>query len=70
MDLFLGYFIWGLILAVPVAWVVWHFRLLRLLPRWRLPRARRAVRLPPQLQPVVIRGRRWREARGERGERE
>ncbi|MBP0632944.1 hypothetical protein [Cupriavidus sp. AcVe19-1a] len=61
MDLFLGYFIWGLILAVPVAWVVWHFRLLRLLPR-----ARRAVRLPPQLQPVVIRGRRWREASGER----
>lgn len=66
MAEFLGYFIWGLILAVPLAWLVWHFRLLRLLRRWRLPRARRAVRLPPQLGPLVIRGRPWRDATGER----
>jgi len=62
MRIFLGYFIWGLILAVPLAWLIWRFRLLRLLPRWSLPRARRAVRLPAQLQAVVIRGRRQADA--------
>ncbi|WP_455285920.1 hypothetical protein [Cupriavidus necator] len=66
MDVFLGYFIWGLILALPLAWLVWHFRLLRLLPRWSLPRARRAVRLPLQLQPLAIRGRSWCDVSGER----
>jgi hypothetical protein len=66
MAIFLGYFIWGVILAVPITWLVWRFRLLRLLPRWRLPRSRRSVRLPAQLRPVVIRGRPWRDIAGGR----
>jgi len=61
MAIFLGYFIWGVILAVPLAWLAWHFRLPRLLPRWTLPRLRRTVRLPAQLRPVVIRGKSWRD---------
>ncbi|MFC4521305.1 hypothetical protein [Cupriavidus pinatubonensis] len=51
---------------MPVTWLVWRFRLLRLLPRWRLPRSRRSVRLPAQLRPVVIRGRPWRDIAGGR----
>ncbi|SDC84932.1 hypothetical protein SAMN05216345_104152 [Cupriavidus sp. YR651] len=58
MSIFLGYFIWGLILAAPLAWLTWRFHLLRWLPRWSAPRPRRAVRLPPQLEAVVIRGKR------------
>ncbi|WP_454055839.1 hypothetical protein [Cupriavidus sp. Marseille-Q8015] len=58
MAIFLGYFIWGLILAVPLAWLAWRFDLLRWLPRWSAPRPRRAVRLPPQLDALVIRGKR------------
>ncbi len=58
MPIFLGYFIWGLILAAPVAWLTWRFDLLRWLPRWTAPRPRRAVRLPPQLDALVIRGKR------------
>ncbi|MFJ5380606.1 hypothetical protein ACIPID_02955 [Cupriavidus sp. CER94] len=58
MATFLGYFIWGLILAAPLAWLTWRFDLLRWLPRWSAPRPRRAVRLPPQLDALVIRGKR------------
>ncbi|KAI3589821.1 hypothetical protein D9X30_5404 [Cupriavidus sp. U2] len=58
MATFLGYFIWGLILAAPLAWVTWRLDLLRWLPRWSAPRPRRAVRLPPQLDALVIRGKR------------
>lgn len=58
MSIFLGYFIWGLILAAPLAWLTWRFHLLRWLPRWSAPRPRRAVRLPLQLEAVVIRGKR------------
>ncbi|AZG14013.1 hypothetical protein [Cupriavidus pauculus] len=58
MAIFLGYFIWGLILAAPLAWLAWRFDLLRWLPRWSAPRPRRAVRLPPQLDALVIRGKR------------
>lgn len=58
MATFLGYFIWGLILAAPLAWLTWRFDLLRWLPRWTAPRPRRAVRLPPQLDALVIRGKR------------
>lgn len=58
MAIFLGYFIWGLILAAPLAWITWRFDLLRWLPRWTAPRPRRAVRLPAQLDALVIRGKR------------
>lgn len=57
MRLFLGYFIWGLLLAAPLAWLAWRFDLLRWLPDWPVSRPRRAVRLPRQLEPIVIRGR-------------
>lgn len=66
MPIFLGYFIWGLILAAPLAWLTWRFDLLRWLPRWTAPRPRRAVRLPSQLDALVIRGKRQ---AGERGRR-
>lgn len=60
MEIFLGYFVWGVILAAPLSWVVWRFRLQRFLPkfvpRFRLPERERAVRLPPQLGAIVIRG--------------
>lgn len=58
MPIFLGYFIWGLILAAPLAWLVWRFDLLRWMPRWSVRRPRHAVRLPPQLHGMVIRGKR------------
>ncbi|WP_019451846.1 hypothetical protein [Cupriavidus sp. BIS7] len=58
MPIFLGYFVWGLILAAPLAWLTWRFDLLRWLPRWTAPRPRRSVRLPPQLDALVIRGKR------------
>ncbi len=32
---------------------------MRVMPRWFQPRQRRAVRLPPQLEGIVIRGKRW-----------
>ena len=47
MRVFIGYFVWGLILAAPVAWLIWKLDLMRALPRWFQPRQRRAVRLPP-----------------------
>ncbi len=38
MSIFLGYFIWGLILAAPLAFVIWRFDLLRWFPQWTAPR--------------------------------
>jgi len=56
MSTFFGYFIWGLILAAPVAWLAWRVKLPHWMPRglslWR----RRAVHLPPQLRGLVILG--------------
>ncbi|PXW28420.1 hypothetical protein [Paraburkholderia caballeronis] len=60
MQIFFGYFVWGVILAAPFAWIVWRFRLQRFLPgfvpRFTLPERRHTIRLPPQLSAVVIRG--------------
>ncbi|PLZ03108.1 hypothetical protein CY652_07315 [Burkholderia sp. WAC0059] len=56
MQIFFGYFVWGLILAVPVSWVIWRFRLHRFLPRFSVPERRGVVRLPPQVSALVIRG--------------
>lgn len=58
MSIFLGYFIWGLILAAQLAFLIWRFDLLRWFPQWTAPRPRRTVRLPPQLHGMVIRGKR------------
>ncbi|MGY8524060.1 hypothetical protein [Paracidovorax citrulli] len=66
MRVFLGYFIWGLILAAPLAWIVWKLDLTRTLPRWLQPRRRRSVRLPAQLEGIVIRGKRWQPGKDER----
>ena len=58
MNTFFGYFIWGLILAAPLWWLWWRFRLGSLLWRvWSLLR-RRSVQLPPQLEGLVILGKR------------
>ncbi|MET3654256.1 hypothetical protein [Dyella japonica] len=58
MNTFFGYFIWGLILAAPLWWLWWRFRLGSLLLRvWSLLR-RRSVQLPPQLEGLVILGKR------------
>lgn len=57
-DTFMGYFIWGLILAAPVWWLAWRFRVAYWLPRLRSVMHRRAVKLPPQLEGVVILGKR------------
>lgn len=66
MRIFLGYFIWGLILSVPIALVFWKLDLMRSMPRWIQPRHRRAVRLPAQLEGIVIRGKRQRVAKEKR----
>jgi hypothetical protein len=58
MNLFFGYFVWGLILAAPLWWLFWRLNLARWLPRWALPARRRPVVLPPQLGELVIRGKR------------
>jgi hypothetical protein len=66
MRVFLGYFVWGLILAGPLAWLAWRLRLGSLLPRWTLPQRLRPLALPPQLGPIVLRGRRHGEDRRRR----
>lgn len=58
MQIFIGYFVWGLILAAPLWWLAWRFRLGDWLPRLRSLLRRRSVRLPPQLEPLVILGKR------------
>ncbi len=58
MNIFLGYFVWGLILAAPISWLVWRLQLLKWLPPLRFGARLRRVELPPQLDGLVIRGRR------------
>jgi hypothetical protein len=58
MSLFFGYFVWGLILAAPLWWLAWRLNLARWLPHWALPVRSRPVALPPQLDALVIRGKR------------
>ncbi len=58
MDIFFGYFIWGLMIAAPLWWLAWRLRLGRYLPDWAKPASQRPLELPPQLDAVVIRGKR------------
>jgi hypothetical protein len=65
MPVFLGYFVWGLMLAAPLWWLSWRLRLGDWLPRLRSLMRRRTVRLPSQLQPLVILGKRQHGDRGD-----
>ncbi|MDR3101501.1 MAG: hypothetical protein LBV73_31100 [Paraburkholderia sp.] len=58
MNTFLGYFVWGLILAAPLWWLAWRLRLARFVPNWARPASARPLELPPQLGALVIRGKR------------
>ncbi|MFD1559301.1 hypothetical protein ACFSHT_27290 [Paraburkholderia silviterrae] len=58
MNIFLGYFVWGLILAAPLWWLAWRLRLGRFVPNWAKPVRQRPLELPPQLGALVIRGKR------------
>jgi hypothetical protein len=62
MSAFMGYFIWGLMLAAPLWWLAWRFRVAHWLPRLRSHLRRRSIRLPSQLQPLVILGNRQHES--------
>ncbi|CAG9234812.1 conserved hypothetical protein [Paraburkholderia tropica] len=61
MDIFFGYFVWGLILAAPLWWLAWRLRLGRYVPDWARPARQRPLELPPQLGALVIRGKRRKE---------
>ncbi len=67
MRPFLAYFVWGLILAAPLWWLAWRLQLANWLPRLRSRRRRRKVRLPSQLQPLVILGKRQHDGDESRG---
>lgn len=58
MSIFLGWFVWGLLLAAPLWWLAWRFRLKYWLSRSRTLFRRRSVQLPPQLEGLVILGKR------------
>jgi hypothetical protein len=58
MNVFINWFIWGLILAAPLGWLSWRFRLGYWLSRSRSLFRRRKLQLPSQLEPLVIRGKR------------
>lgn len=58
MSTFLGYFIVGLILAAPLWWLWWRFRLGSVLTRLQSVLRRRKIQLPPQLDGLVILGKR------------
>lgn len=58
MSTFLGYFIIGLILAAPLWWLCWRFRLGSVLTRLQSVLRRRKIQLPPQLEGLVILGKR------------
>ena len=58
MSIFLGYFIVGLILAAPLWWLSWRFRLSSLWSRLHSLLRRRKIQLPPQLEGLVILGKR------------
>jgi hypothetical protein len=55
---FFGYFVWGLLLAAPLWWIGWRFRVASWLPRLRSLLQRRVVQLPPQVESLVILGKR------------
>ena len=58
MNTFVGWFIWGLILAAPLWWLWWRFRLGYWISRWRSLFRRRSIQLPSQLDGLVILGKR------------
>ena len=58
MSTFLGYFIVGLILAAPLWWLSWRFRLGSVWSRIHSLLRRRKIQLPPQLEGLVILGKR------------
>lgn len=58
MNVFLGYFVWGLILAVPLYFIGWRLRLVRFVPMWLRPARSRPLQLPPQVDALLIRGQR------------
>lgn len=58
MNVFFGYFIWGLILAAPLWWLWWRFRVGYWLLRAHALLRRRKIALPPQVEGLVIRGKR------------
>jgi len=58
MNVFINFFIWGLILAAPLWWLWWRFRLGYWLSRARSLFHRRSLQLPSQLEPLIIRGKR------------
>jgi hypothetical protein len=58
MSDFFGYFIWGLILAAPLGWLWWRFRVGYWLSRSRSLFRRRSIQLPAQLEGLVILGKR------------
>ncbi|WP_266181932.1 hypothetical protein [Dyella humicola] len=66
MGNFFGYFIWGLILAAPLWWLAWRLHLAYWVPRLLSLLRRRSVHLPPQLQPLVLLGKRQHEDEGRR----
>ncbi|WP_109127036.1 hypothetical protein [Dyella sp. C11] len=58
MSTFLGWFVWGLILAAPLWWLSWRFRLGYWLSQSRTLFRRRSIQLPAQLEGLVILGKR------------
>jgi hypothetical protein len=58
MNVFLGYFVWGLILGVPLWLICWRFQLGRYVPMWLRPVRSRPLQLPPQVDALLIRGKR------------
>ena len=58
MNVFINFFIWGLILAAPLWWLAWRFRLGYWLSHARTLLQRRDLQLPSQLEPLIIRGKR------------
>lgn len=58
MNVFFGYFVWGLMLAAPLWWLAWRLRLAYWLPQLGSLLRRRTVQLPSTLEPLVILGKR------------
>ena len=66
MRIFLDAFVWGLLLAAPLWWLAWRLHLGYWVPRLLSLLRRRSVRLPAQLQPLVLLGKRQQEREGKR----
>ncbi|QNK00925.1 hypothetical protein [Dyella telluris] len=58
MNTFINFFLWGLILAAPLWWLAWRFRLGYWLARGRSLFRRQTIQLPSSLEGLVIRGKR------------